>query len=87
MRDRARERRRERRPQSKRVRGDAANPLGVPAGPIAAKSFWRRMAVRSETFIDDVYEAARLVKGIDEAQRVALNILKLVYMLLLTGDA
>ena len=58
-----------------------------PKGPIAAKSFWRRMAVRSETFIDDVYEAARLVKGIDEAQRVALNILKLVYMLLLTGGA
>ncbi len=58
-----------------------------PKGPIAAKSFWRRMAVRPETFINDVYEAARLVKGIDEAQRVALNILKLVYMLLLTGDA
>ena len=58
-----------------------------PKGPIAAKSFWRRMAVRSEKFINDVYEAARLVKGIDEAQRVALNILKLVYMLLLTGDA
>lgn len=61
--------------------------IASPKGPAAAKSFWRRMAVRSEKLIDDVYEAARLVKGVDEAQRVDLNILKLLYMLLLTGDA
>jgi len=61
--------------------------IASPKGPAAAKSFWRRMAVRSEKLIDDVYEAARLVKDIDEAQRVDLNILKLLYMLLLTGEA